>query len=254
MPKLKEKIENVVIAFQQNNEEAEKNIRKIIEGYCANPSTFKKFQPQYKIEAFKEAVDAETKPISENVDKTNKLFNQKVKAIIAEEKENIIPKPKEKSGDYAIRVSNALKYLEIEGNELKDENAFEILKDFVDDYEQMKLFEQVIKRNLKTDMLTDIEGKHIFPKTFGNYNEVKMLLNTFDEMETIANVLFLKSKPHSEMYIFDNAKIMLPLLSLPGYTELANEDEIIKLAEIIDVMIANKNSLVSNINKVNITE
>lgn len=254
MPKLKEKIENVVIAFQQNNEEAENKIRRIIEGYCANPSTFKKFQPQYKIAAFKEAVDAETKPISENVDKTNKLFNQKVKAIIAEEKENIIPKSKEKSTDYAIKVSNALKYLEIEGNELSDETAFQILKDFVDDYEQMKLFEQVIKRNLKTNMLIDEYGKHIFPKTFGNYNEVKMLLNTFGEMETIANVLFLKNRPYSEMYIFDNARIKLPLLSLPGYTEQTNDEEIIKLAEIIDVMVANKNSLVSNINEVNVTE
>lgn len=254
MPKLKEKIENVIIAYTANNVKAEKEIRKIIERYCANPSTFKKFQPQYKIDAFKEAVDAETKPISESVDKTNKLFNQKVKAIIAEEKPNIIPKPKEKSSDYAIRVSNALKYLEIEGNKLEDETAFQILKDFVDDYEQMKLFEQVIKRNLKTDILTNGYGKHIFPKTFGNYNEMKMLLNTFDEMEAIANVLFLKGTTQSDLFIFDNAGITLPLLSLPNYTELTNEDEIIKLAEIIDETIENKNSLVSNINEVHITE
>lgn len=253
MSKLKEKIEQVVDAFKQNNEESEKRIRTIIEGYCKN-DTFEKYQPQYKIEAFKEAVDAETKPISEGVDKTNKLFNQKVKAIIAEEKENVLPKPKEKSADYAIRISNALKYLEIEGEKLNDDTAFEILKDFVDDYEQMKLFKQVIKRQMKTDILENAEGKSKFPKTFGNFNTIEMLVNTFNEMEAIANVLFLKGTNKSETYIFDNAMIQLPLLSLPGYTELANEDEILKLAELIDITINEMNSIVKNKNYVNVTE
>lgn len=254
MSKLKEKIEQVVNAFKQNNDEAEKSIRTIIEGYCTNSSIFSKFQPQYKIDAFKEAVDAETKPISENVDKTNVLFNQKVKAIIAEEKGNILPKPKEKSADYAIRVSNALKYLEIEGEKLTDETAFEILKDFVDDYEQMKLFKQVIKRKMKTEILENIEGKSKFPRTFDNFNKIEKLVNTFNEMEAIANVLFLKGTDKSEIYIFDNAKIELPLLSLPGYTELANEDKILELAEFIDITINEVNSIVKNKNYVNITE
>ena len=254
MSKLKEKIEQVVNAFKQNNDEAEKSIRTIIEGYCTNSSIFSKFQPQYKIDAFKEAVDAETKPISENVDKTNVLFNQKVKAIIAEEKGNILPKPKEKSADYAIRVSNALKYLEIEGEKLTDETAFEILKDFVDDYEQMKLFKQVIKRQMKTEILENIEGKSKFPRTFDNFNKIEKLVNTFNEMEAIANVLFLKGTDKSEIYIFDNAKIELPLLSLPGYTELTNEDKILELAEFIDITINEANSIVKNKNYVNITE
>ena len=253
MSKLKEKIEEVVNAFRINNEEGEKEIRKIIEKYVANPSIFSKFQPQYKIEAFKEAVDIETKPISEGIEKTNILYNQRIKAIIAEEKENILPKPKEKSVDYTVRVSNALKYLEIEGEELKDETAFEILKDFVDDYEQMKLFKQVIKRQLHRD-LENAEGKNIFPNTFGNFSKIERLLNTFDEMELIANVLFLKSHPHSEMYIFDNAMIQLPLLSLPGYEELTNEDEILKLAEIIDITVNELNSITKNKNQVDITE
>ncbi len=254
MSKLKEKIQQVIIAFTKNNVDSENEIRKIIEGYCKNPSMFRKFQPQYKIEAFKEAVDAETKPISEGVDKTNKLFNQKVKAIIAEEKENVLPKPKEKSADYAIRVSNALKYLEIESEKLDDETAFEILKDFVDDYEQMKLFKQVIKRQMKTDILEDVEGKSKFPKTFGNFNKIEMLVNTFNEMEAIANVLFLKGTNKSETYIFDNAMVQLPLLSLPGYTELTNEDEIIKLAEIIDITVNEINSIVKEKSHIDVTE
>lgn len=254
MSKLKEKIEQVIIAFTKNNVDSENEIRRIIERYCAEPSKFEKFQPQYKIDAFKEAVELETKPISENVDKTNQLFNQKVKAIITEEKENILPKVKEKSADYAIRVSNALKYLEIEGEKLNDETAFEILKDFVDDYEQMKLFKQVIKRQMKTDILEDVEGKSKFPKTFGNFNKIEMLVNTFNEMEAIANVLFLKNTKKYEEYIFCNAMIQLPLLSLPGYTELTNEDEILKLAEIIDITVNEINSIVKEKSHVDVTE
>lgn len=229
MSKLKEKIEQVVIAFRQNNEAAENEIRRIIEKYCENP-------------------------FSENVNKTNHLFNQKVKAIIKEEKENILPKAKEKSADYAIRVSNALKYLEIEGEKLTDETAFEILKDFVDDYEQMKLFKQVIKRQMKTDILEDAEGKSKFPKTFGNFNKIEMLVNTFNEMEAIGNVLFLKGTNKSETYIFDNAMIQLPLLTLPQYTELTNEDEILKLAEIIDITVNEINSIVKEKSHVDVTE
>ena len=255
MPKLREKIDEVITTYTKNNVNSEREIRNIIQGYCANPSRFEKYTPEYKIDAFKEAVEIETKLIMENVDKTNQLFNQKVKALVAEEKEKILPKPKEKSADYAIRISNALKYLEIEGNQLTDETAFEILKDFIDDYEQMKLFKQVIKRQMHNPFeFEDEEGKCNFPRTFGNYNKMQMLVNTFSEAETIANVIFLKGTKKYETFIFDNARIDLPLLTLPSYDEINNQDEIIKLAEIIDITVDEQNSIVSEKNKVNITE
>ena len=255
MPKLRERIDKVITAYVKNNVDSEREIRNIIQGYCANPSRFEKYAPEYKIDEFKKAIEKETKPIMENVDETNQLFNQKVKALVAEEKEKVLPKPKEKSVDYAIRISNALKYLEIEGNQLTDETAFEILKDFMDDYEQMKLFKQVIKRQIYNPFeFEDEEGKCNFPRTFGNYNKIQMLVNTFNEMEAIANVIFLKGTKKSEEFIFCNATIELPLLTLPHYTEINNQDEIIKLAEIIDMAVAEQNSLVSEKNKVNITE
>ena len=107
---------------------------------------------------------------------------------------------------------------------------------------------------MKTDILENAEGKSKFPKTFGNFNTIEMLVNTFNEMEAIANVLFLKGTNKSETYVFDNAMIQLPLLSLPGYTELTNEDEILKLAELVDITINEMNSIVKNKNYVNVTE
>lgn len=246
MPKLKDKINEVVTAFKQNNADTEKEIKKIIDEYKKNPLKFKDFKKEVMGQVVLTAVKEQTKPIMENWKKTNILFNQKAKAIILEEKENIIPKPKEKSDDYAIRISNALKYLEIEGQELKDETAFQILKDFVDDYEQMKLFKQVIKRQLKTNLLEDMEGKTIFPKTFGKFNKIEAIINTFNEMETIANILFMKGTPNSEMYIINNARIQIPTkFEYLGYEENTNDDNIVKLAEIIDKTIENMNNSVT---------
>lgn len=246
MSKLIEKIEQVVIAFKQNNKATENEIRKIANEYKENPSKFKDFKEEAMGQVIFLAVKEQTNPIMENWNNTNQLFNQKVKAIIAEEKENILSKPKEKSADYAIRVSNALKYLEIEGEKLNDETAFGILKDFIDDYEQMRLFKQVIKRLLKTDMLENKEGKTMFPKTFGNFNKMEIIMNTFNEIEAIANVIFLKGKPNTEMYVINNQRIEVPTdFSYLGYEEESNNKNIVDLSEIIDTTVENMNKFVT---------
>lgn len=254
MSNLKEKIEKVKKAFDKNNAIAESEMRKIIQGYVENPSEFEQYQPQYRPELFRKAVNEKTTPIMEDVNKMNIVFNQKVKAIIEEEKSAILPKPKEKSADYSIRISNALKYLEIEGEKLDDDIAYEILKDFMDDYEQMKLFKNVIRRQMKLEILEGYDGKCILPKTFGNFNKMEMIINTFSEMESIANVLFLKNQTKKEQFIFYNARVELPLLSVPGYQELTNEENIINLAEIIDSEVKRMNNIAMDKSYVNITE
>ncbi len=263
MSKLKERVNEVIVAFKQNNEETEKQIKKITNEYKENPSKFKDFKEEAMGQVIFLAVKEQTNPIMENWNNTNQLFNQKIKAIITEEKENILPKTKEKSADYAIRVSNALKYLEIQGDKLnemiqeeKDANitifetaddvVFGILKDFIDDYEQMRLFKQVIKRLLKTDVLENNEGKTMFPKTFGNFNKIEIIMNTFNEIEAIANVIFLKGKPKAEMYVINNQRIEVPTkFSYLGYEEETNNENIVNLSEIIDTTVKNMNKFVT---------
>lgn len=263
MSKLKERVNEVIVAFKQNNEETEKQIKKIANEYKENPSKFKDFKEEAMGQVIFLAVKEQTNPIMENWNNTNQLFNQKIKAIITEEKENILPKTKEKSADYAIRVSNALKYLEIQGDKLnemiqeeKDENitifetaddvVFGILKDFIDDYEQMRLFKQVIKRLLKTDVLENNEGETMFPKTFGNFNKIEIIMNTFNEIEAIANVIFLKGKPKAEMYVINNQRIEVPTkFSYLGYEEETNNENIVNLSKIIDTTVKNMNKFVT---------
>lgn len=246
----KEQISDTILAYKKNREDAEASVEKVIENYQKNNKLFDKYQPQYKIQAFKEAVDIETKPIIEDAKKTDIVLNQKVKAIIDEKKKEVLPKQKEKSPDYALKVSNALKYLEIEGKKLTDETAFNILKDFIDDYDQMKLFKQVIKRQLNIETFTEVDGTAKFPQTFSKFNKIQILLNTFDEMEKISNTLFLIYKDAYQFVLFYNARIEFPALNSYTYQELANEDNIIELAEIIDNFVENENSIVKNINEV----
>ena len=42
MPKLREKIDEVITTYTKNNVNSEREIRNIIQGYCANPSRFEK--------------------------------------------------------------------------------------------------------------------------------------------------------------------------------------------------------------------
>lgn len=250
MSTLKEQISDTILAYKKNREDAEASVEKIIENYKKNPELFEKYQPQYKIQAFKEAVDKETKPIIEDAKKTDIVLNQKVKAIIDEKKKEVLPKQKEKPADYALKISNALKYLEIEGKKLTDETAFNILKDFMDDYDQMKLFKQVIKRQLNIEVFENMDGTARFPQTFGNFNKIQMLLNTFDEIEKISNTLFLTYKDAQQFVDFYDARVEFPALDKYTYQENTGEDSIIELAEIIDNYITDENSIVKDIHSV----
>lgn len=246
----KEQISDTILAYKKNREDAEASVEKVIGNYQKNSKLFEKYQPQYKIQAFKEAVDIETKPIIEDAKKTDIVLNQKVKAIIDEKKKEVLPKQKEKPADYALKVSNALKYLEIEGKKLTDETAYNILKDFMDDYDQMKLFKQVIKRQLNIEVFENMDGTARFPQTFGNFNKIQMLLNTFDEMEKISNTLFLTYKDTQQFVDFYDAWVEFPALDKYTYQENTGEDSIIELAEIIDNYITDENSIVKDIHSV----
>lgn len=262
MPKLKEKVENVVIEFIKNNAETEKQIEKIIKKFQENPAEFKQYRTELVGQVLFSEINEQAKSIMDDWMKTNKLLNQKIRTIVAEERENTILKPKEKPADYAIRVSNAIKYLELQGNKLNemlineqdssktiletaDDVLYGILKDFMDDYEQMKLFKQVIKRLLNKDTLEYSNGKTMFPKTFSNFNKYEVIINTFNELEAVANVVFLKGKPRAETYIINNARTQIfSKFEYLGYEEYSNDESIVKLSEIIDNEILRSNIVI----------
>lgn len=82
-------------------------------------------------------------------EKLSEVLNQKLKLVIAGAKDEIlteISKAEIKPADYAVKIGNALLFLDDEGDTLTDESAYLILKDFVNDFEQMRLFKRRIEK------------------------------------------------------------------------------------------------------------
>lgn len=228
---LVKKIKELIDAYHANAEIQQDEIRKVIEPF-KNPAIASRYTP----EGLRETIHDGMQDVINNWKKINIVYNQKLKAIIADAKEQLLPmvvKNIEKPADYAARVNNALQFLQLEGHELTDETAFDILKNFQDDYDQMKLFEKVVSKYVDTvDYAT---GGTNFPKTFGKSNKVKTLMNTFTDLESEANMLFVYQMSDGETVILGNNRFSLPV---DGYAEIVAETNILEPAAAIDEMAA----------------
>ena len=115
------------------------------------------------------------------------LFNDKVNKAIAEEKKAIIGEPESKPADYQVQISNALKFIELAGDKLTDDQAYNILKPFQKDYETMQLFKSVVDGLAKDD---GVFGAFKFDKTFGKTNRIMNLAESFEFAEKTSVNLF----------------------------------------------------------------
>lgn len=224
MFELVKRIQAIIDAYHDNNEQLAKEIKRIVEEWGAEVNT-------YAMEYIKEQIRNEVTAARSNAEKLNKVYNQKLKVILDEAKKKVLPELSNKAtrpSDYATQVNNALQFLVIEAEQINDDTAYMILKDFIDDLDQMKLFKNVIGKRVD---LIDPNGNTTFPKTFGKLNKVEMVMNTFDEMESIANMLFIYPREDGETYIMNGQSYSVPVDS---YEQMADEESIIGFAEIIE--------------------
>jgi len=227
---LVKKIKEIIAAYQANNEQSIKEIKKIIDEWKDKVN-------QYRDDFLHQTLTEGLTEISDDSKKVNKVYNQKLKAVIEEAKKLMLPmmiKPVKRPSDYATKVSNTIEYLKLEGEEITDNSAYMYLKDFIDDYDQMKLFKNVIEKLIKRVNpfgLTNAEGKTTFPKTFGKLNQVEVVLNTFNEMEAIANMLFLYGKETDQTYFINGHGYVLPM---EGLDEEMDEATILNQAAVVE--------------------
>lgn len=227
---LRMKIEAIITGYKASFETHVKEIKKVID-------TWKDQVDKYKLEYIQQQISSGLAEISENYSKVNKVYNQKLKADITDAKEKVIPPSPAKSADHATKVSNAITLLQIKGETITDDSAFMILKDFIDDYDQMRLFKDIIETmtsRINSYGLVDNSGNAIFTKTFGKLNEVQVLLNTFAEIEASADMLFIHPKQGGETYIVNGQSYSLPIDS---YEQMAGEDAVLNWAETIDEIV-----------------
>ncbi len=228
---LKKKLEEIIQSHRANTDNMNATMKATIEQFYS-PGGLN----TYKKDFISEQVQKEFADARKEAELVDSLLNKKLKAVIEEAKKAMIPeyfKKADRSPDYGSRVSNALQFLMFEDGDLTDESAYLILKDFIDDYDQMLLFKRVIQKKVS---IIDSYGKTTFPRTFGKLNQMEVVLNLFNEIETMANNLFLHPRSEGETYIFNNQ--MFATL-LDGYQEGYDEKYILEYAEKLD-RISNK--------------
>lgn len=228
MINLKEKVTNTIAAYHKNEQEHIEALEAALEPY-KNPA----MQQRYTQQGLHQAILEDMAAVQDDWKRADKVLNQLLNNQLQEAKKMLIDPAPKKDADYSLQVSNALRFLELEGNELTDEVAFSILKDFTEDIHQMQLFERVVKRQLQAgnEPITPLEMLQQFPKTFGKLHESQFVLNTFNEMEALAENLFLHEKGEGQVIVIGLNRYATPT---SGYMERSDEASLIKLAEVID--------------------
>jgi hypothetical protein len=224
---LAKKIQEIIDAYKGSVQVHQASVQEVIEPFKI-PEYIKRYTP----DGLKQTIFEEIGAVIDAWKKIDVVYNQKLKAVIAEAKGQLLPmvvKPVTKPADYATKVSNALKYLELEGAEITDEVAYDYLKEFIDDYGQMMIFKRIIEKQVE---LEDANGNTTFPLTFGKLNKVKTASNTFNEIEALANMLFLYPKEQGqEVLRVNNVGYAIPMDS---YEQEIGEFNIVGIAYIID--------------------
>lgn len=162
-------------------------------------------------------------------------LNGKAKRYIAELKKKIIPALSEieKPADYAVKVNNALQFVQVEGAEIDDATAFQILHDFINDIETMQRFRSVIEHQ-KGEKLSDAYGRTTFPLTFGRLENCERFLEAFAELEATTDRLFIGKKSETETeYTPSGVKLSVPM---DGYMQLISEKNATEQAETLEAM------------------
>lgn len=221
---LNKKINEVISAHRNNNKQCIEDMREILNNW-ENPQTRNKYNADY----VKTAIQEELNAVVAEAYKTDIVLSQKAKSIIAEAKKEVLPfvdLSQRKISDYAMQINNAIQFIRLEGKELTDDKAYKILKSFIDDFEQMDLFADMVEKQVGTEKFINSSGECNFIKTFGMTNRIKTLLNLFNDVEGIVENLFLFPKVDAEYFIIDNIRYTV---KQDGYSEISAEENTLNL-------------------------
>lgn len=177
------------------------------------------------------------------IQQLNVEFEEAANQLNSELKEYISSKKKllfsafsddHKPADYETKISNALKFLSLEGTEITDRAAHDILKDFVDDYDTMARFERVITIQTGKTMF-DPFGHTVFPLTFKKLESCRTFIKTFDELSAVAESIFLNRKSVMEAEVLPNGGRVYT--AQDSIKQRMDEVNSLKIAETLEEMI-----------------
>lgn len=245
---LKDKIDNLIKVFQAKEKEKADEIKKMLEPFKV-PSYVNRFTQ----EGIEQTIQEGMSGILSSWKDYDKVLHDMVVAAVASAKKELMDalhmNQVSKFADYAIRIANAREFMkmELEGKfkdimgaknrqqlfvEL-DDVLFPILKEFVDDYDTMKLFARMVEIKAHVPA-TNAFGEPTLPKTFGKMMKVDSIMNTLNEVEAAATMLFI----HERHDIDEVIRIHGAIYGVPvdGYSEKADEENIKINATILDAL------------------
>ena len=181
-------------------------------------------------------IKEETDKIMEDCKNNEIEMQNKCLEIINKEKDNIIHLNKNDSTDYALKINNALSFLNATGERLTDDTAHIMLEDFEKDYKTMTLFKEVIE-NVNGLYVGETTNEPKFPKTFDNYSKKEKCFNILDEISKTTNAALT--------FLIKEKKFLLKDGKTPGiarltwnfevpsdsYSSLSSKDSVLELLE-----------------------
>lgn len=233
---IKNQLAKLIDAYKENNTDYANRLKETLQQF--NQEDVKK---RYTSVGLKEIVEEAKAEIIDEWDKVCVVFNHKAKMIVADAKESLadaIMNPSSKPSDYAVKVNTALQFLQLEidskdkiaGEIITDDVAYSILKDFIDDYENMKLFRRVIENS--GAVMLDYQGNSTFPKTFRKFENANSVLESFGELDEAVDKLFIHKKVDSDDTVYVGNQIHC--VPIDGYEEIAGWDIVLGCSEEIE--------------------
>lgn len=224
-------LEQLISEYHEANKELESSYRTANKQYKDGVAN-----GVYTDEHLRRSLDLALGVATDQFFKSSERLNIKAKNYISELKKKIVPalSETEKPSDYAVRVNNALQFVQVEGAEIDDATAFQILHDFEKDVETMQRFRSVIEHQ-KGEKLSDAYGRTTFPLTFGRLEKCEQLIEALAELEATADRLFIRQKAETETeYTPHGVKLSVPMDS---YSQLIGEKNAAEQAETVEKMV-----------------
>ena len=155
--------------------ELKNRITKLLENYKKVTNAFLEEIRKWESNSYytSDAKQDEIRKVKAQITANDNDFNKQLLTIITEEKEAILNFSIRKPDDFQLQISNAIGFINLLGDNLTDEQAFEMVKPFIGDYQTMKHFYAVLSNRYGKD------GMKVTRFSLGLLNRAVSMLDVF---------------------------------------------------------------------------
>jgi hypothetical protein len=231
---IKEQLAQLISKYNASQQSLADNVRALNQKYKEDVQA-KTYTPEHLREVYEENKAALLAVAAEKA----KVLNASARGAVEHLSGKAVPalSTSEKPADYAVRISNALQFIQLEGAAISDETAAQILRDFTGDMEIMQRFRSVLEKQIAPSdrQIADQYGNTTFPHTFGQLFKYEKFRDALAELQEMADTLFIRKLSQTETEYLHGATLSVPT---DGYMQLVTERNIIEQAETVENMIS----------------